>query len=272
MNKHNNKIELEPICRELGTLMRSVGAFLLAELGGVKEQAIEHKALNSLVSYVDKTAEKRLIEGCQQILPEAGFLTEEGMIEQSLEKEWRWIIDPLDGTTNFLHQLPFFSISIALQYEEKTVVGLVYEPNRDELFYAWKGGGCWLNEKQVFVTKRAELADTLLATGFPYYDFERTQGYLAVLGELMQATRGLRRCGSAALDLAYTAAGRFDAFFEYSLAPWDVAAGAFLVKEAGGLISDFKGGGDFLFGREILASNPFLQDKLLPLLQAHLLG
>jgi myo-inositol-1(or 4)-monophosphatase len=262
--------ELKNICQKTGDLMRQVGAFLLEESGKVKEQAIEHKSLNSLVSYVDKTAEEQLIKGCQQILPEAGFLTEEGMIEQNLEKAWRWIIDPLDGTTNFLHQLPFFSISVALQYQEKTVVGLVYEPNRDELFYAWKDGGCWLNQEQVFVTNRDKLADTLLATGFPYYDFKRTAGYLKMLGELMQGTRGLRRCGSAALDLAYTAAGRFDAFFEYSLAPWDVAAGAFLVEEAGGLVTDFSGGNDYLFGKEIVVGNPVIQKVVLQFAKEYL--
>lgn len=263
--------DLAELCQETAALIREVGAFLAQELGKVKEQSIEHKSLNSLVSYVDKTAEQRLVAGCRQILPEAGFLTEEEMVEQDLDKAWRWIIDPLDGTTNFLHQLPFFSISVALQYQAKTVLGLVYEVNRAELFYAWKGSGCFLNGEKVSVTNRSELSETLLATGFPYYDFERTQGYLQMLGTLMQKTRGLRRCGSAALDLAYTAAGRFDAFFEYSLAPWDVAAGAFLVQEAGGLVCDYSGEDNYIFGREILASNPQIKEELLALAQQHLL-
>jgi myo-inositol-1(or 4)-monophosphatase len=263
------KNEIQKIAEQSGLLLREVGKFIAEELGKVSNNAIEHKSLNSLVSYVDKTAEERLVAGCARLLPEAGFITEEETIATSADKEWRWIIDPLDGTTNFLHQLPFFSISVALQQGGKTVVGLVYEVNRQELFYAWKGGGCYLNGKSVKVSNTGSLADSLLATGFPYYDFEKTEAYLQLLGHLMPKTRGLRRLGSAALDLAYTACGRFDAFFEYSLAPWDVAAGAFLVEEAGGQVSDFSGGDDYLFGREMLATNAHLYPEMSTLLQQY---
>jgi len=248
-------------------LIRTVGQFLGKELGKVNQTEIETKALNSLVSYVDKAAEQQLVEGCSQILPEAGFITEEDTIIDSAEKEWRWIIDPLDGTTNFLHQLPFFSISVALQHHQKTVMGFVYEVNQDELFYAWKGGGAWLNEKAIQVTPTLSMADSLIATGFPYYDFDKTTAYLKMLEQVMKGTRGVRRLGSAALDLAYTACGRFDAYFEYSLAPWDVAAGAFLVQEAGGIVTDFEGETDYIFGRSIMASNPHLAERMLSLLK-----
>jgi myo-inositol-1(or 4)-monophosphatase len=259
---------MQQLIAPTSTLIRNVGKFLRQELGKVAAGDIETKALNSLVSYVDKTAEEQLVEGCSQILPEAGFITEEETIVSNADKAWRWIIDPLDGTTNFLHQLPFFSISVALQHQQKTVMGFVYEVNRDELFYAWKGGGAWLNGKAIQVTPTLSLADSLVATGFPYYDFEKTTAYLKMLEQLMKGTRGVRRLGSAALDLAYTACGRFDAYFEYSLAPWDVAAGAFLVQEAGGIVTDFGGGENYIFGKEIMASNPALAATMLAHLKA----
>ncbi len=196
-------------------------------------------------------------------MPEASFLAEEGTVAAEA-RSWQWIIDPLDGTTNFLHGLPFFSISLALQYEGETVLGVVHEANRQETFYSWKGAaGCFLNKKIITVSPTAALADSLLATGFPYYDFEKMQAYMLVLQDLMQDTRGLRRFGSAALDLAYVACGRFDGYFEYSLSPWDVAAGAFLVQQAGGRVSDFAGGNNYIHGREILAGNSALFETLL---------
>lgn len=257
---------MQKLVQETAQLIRSVGDFIRTELGKVAKGDIETKSLNSLVSYVDKTAEIRLVEGCTRILPETGFITEEETIASSADKAWRWIIDPLDGTTNFLHQLPFFSISVALQHEEKTVLGFVYEVNRAELFYAWQGGGAWLNEQPISVSTTPTLSDSLIATGFPYYDFDKTAPYLQMLGQLMQGTRGIRRLGSAALDLAYIACGRFDAYFEYSLAPWDVAAGAFLVQEAGGIVTDFGGSDNYIFGKEILACNPYLNGSMLDLL------
>ena len=262
-------MDVENICKKCLSEISFVGSFIEKELGKVQNDKIEHKSLNSLVSYVDKTAEEMLVESCLQILPDSCFITEEETISNSSEKDWRWIIDPLDGTTNFLHQIPFFSISVALQYQSKTVLGIVYEINRKEMFYAWSGAGCFLNGKQVRVTQTKNLADTLIATGFPYYDFEKTENYLKLLGLLMPKTRGIRRIGSAALDLAYTACGRFDAFYEYSLAPWDVAAGAFLVEEAGGKISDFKGGDNYLFGKEMLATNPFIFEEMQQLIAIH---
>ena len=246
------KNELERICCEACGIIKSVGGFLMEELGKVDVSAIETKSLNSLVSYVDKTAEEKLVAALQVILPAATFITEEETIEQA-SGEYRWIIDPLDGTTNFLHQLPFFAISVALQQNEKTIMGIVYEPNREECFYAWKDGGAYLNGKAIHTSNNAVLKDSLVATGFPYYDYTRQESYLKVFTHLMANTRGIRRCGAAALDLAFVACGRFDGYFEYSIQAWDVAAGAFLVQEAGGKVTDFSGGDNYLFGQEIVA-------------------
>ncbi len=247
--------ELEIICRKSCDVVRSVGTFLKQELGKVSSAAIETKSLNSLVSYVDKMAEEQLVKGLGALIPEVTFLTEEETVEQK-EGVFQWIIDPLDGTTNFLHQLPFFSISVALQHHQTTVIGIVLEVNHDECFYAWKGGGAFLNDKKIHVSNSKALGDSLIATGFPYYDYDRSRPFLETLDFFMKNTRGIRRLGSAALDLVYVACGRFDAFYEYSLNSWDVAGGAFIVLEAGGIVMDFKGGKDYLFGKEIIAVNP----------------
>jgi len=256
-------MNLEQICTQACQLTVEVGQFLKAELGKVKAQEIEHKQLNHLVSYVDKTSEAKLIDGLQKLLPEAAFLAEEATVAHE-EKEWQWIIDPLDGTTNFLHQLPFFSISIALQHNNKTVLGIVHEPNTQETFYSWEGAtSSFINQKAVRVSPTTSLDQSLLATGFPYYDFEHMDGYIQMLRSFMTQTRGLRRFGSAALDLAYVSCGRFEGYFEYSLSPWDVAGGAFLVQQAGGIVSDFSGQDNFIHGREIIAANSAIHKHLL---------
>jgi myo-inositol-1(or 4)-monophosphatase len=255
-----NTVQFESICLQGKPLVLEVGRYLKSEYGNVSKEEIEHKSLNSLVSYVDKTAETRLVQGLREILPAAVFLTEEDTISNS-EGEWRWVIDPLDGTTNFLHSLPFFSISLGLEHKGKYVLGIVYEVMRDEFFHAWQGGGAYLNGEPIRVKNSDLLADTLIATGFPYYDYERVQKYMRTLQELMEKTRGIRRLGSAALDLAYVACGRFDAFFEYSLSPWDVAGGIVLVEEAGGKVTDFRGGGNSHDGSELIAASPAIYDS-----------
>lgn len=254
-------IELEKLCKEACVIVQEVGTFIQAELGKVQGNDIEVKSLNSLVSYVDKTAETKLVAALQKLLPQATFLTEEETIAQAAG-EYQWIIDPLDGTTNFLHQLPFFAISVALQHKDTTVIGIVLEVNRQECFYAWKGGGAYLNGKAIHTSKNKVMGDALIATGFPYYDYTHTQAYFQTLAYFMRHTRGIRRFGSAALDLAYVACGRFDAFFEYSLHAWDVAGGALIVQEAGGKVCDFKKGNDYLFGKEIIASSNHLYEEL----------
>jgi myo-inositol-1(or 4)-monophosphatase len=219
-----------------------------------------------MVSYVDKTAEIALVKGLRILLPEAGFVTEEKTATIAGE-QYDWIIDPLDGTTNFIHGLPTYAISIALQCDGELVLGVVYEINRDECFSAWKNGGAYLNDKQISVSKASAIENTLLATGFPYYEFGRLDAYLAVLKELMQRCHGVRRIGSAAIDLAYVACGRFDGYFEFNLNSYDVAAGIVLVREAGGQVFDFTGGNNSIERREMLATNGLISDELLLILE-----
>jgi len=249
-----NPLKLEQICRESRQVVEQAADFIQEELGQVAVKDIDVKSVNSLVSYVDKKSEEMLVAGLGKLLPEAVFITEEETVE-ALQGDYRWIIDPLDGTTNFLHQLPFFAISVALQYKEQTIMGIVCEVNRKEMFYAWKDGGSWLNNKPIKVNTNTTLQDAMISTGFPYYDYSHLQGYLKTLEYFMLNTRGIRRYGAAALDLAYVACGRFDVYYEYSLSPWDVAAGALIVEEAGGKVSDFKGGDNYIFGREIIAGS-----------------
>lgn len=246
-------MNLQEITSQVSALARQTGEFVRKAAAEFNRDSIEYKGLNDMVSYVDKESEIRLVEGLKKILPEAGFIAEEGTGEKTDNQEFAWIIDPVDGTTNYMHGVPVFAISIALQQNDKILSGVVYEINRDECFAAWLGGGAYLNEKPIKVSSAKYLKDSLIATGFPYYDFELMENYIKILKELMQKSHGLRRFGAAAVDLAYTACGRFEGFFEYNLKPWDVAAGTLIVQEAGGFVSDFKGGNDFVFGRELIA-------------------
>ncbi|GAA0891543.1 inositol monophosphatase family protein [Fulvivirga kasyanovii] len=253
--------DLKQILESAKKLTLEVGKFIRTESKNFKKSDIEHKGFNDLVSYVDKQAEEKLVEGCRKILPEAGFITEEGTAS-TRKDEYNWIIDPLDGTTNFTHGLPVFAISLALMQHDKIVLGIIYEINKDECFYATKGGKAFCNDEQIHISEVKELGQSLIATGFPYYDFGLMSRYLDILNSFMQSTHGLRRLGSAAVDLAYTACGRFEGFFEYNLKPWDVAAGIIIVQEAGGTVTDFKGGENFLFGGEIVAAGHTHKDVL----------
>ena len=246
--------------------VKKAATFIQSEIGKINNNDIETKALNSLVTYVDKNAEIILVEALEKIIPDASFLTEENTVEQTTG-EWQWIIDPLDGTTNFIHQVPVFGISVGLKHFDEIVVGVVLELNRNELFYASKNNGAFLNGNKISVSKTPILTDSLIATGFPYYDYEFLENYLNVFKRLITSTRGIRRLGSAAIDLCFTACGRFDAFFEYSLSPWDVAAGALILQEAGGKIYDFKGGNNWLHGRQILGSNPVISEEILKIIK-----
>ncbi len=257
--------DLNPILSESRQLIKQVATFLTTENKTFDKSAIEFKGLNDLVSYVDKAAEKTLVDGLRKILPEAGFITEEGTAS-NIEKDFNWIIDPLDGTTNFIHGLPIFAVSVALTYREKVVMGIVHEANRDECFYAMAGEKAYCNDKEISVSSTATLSESLIATGFPYYNFSEMEIYLKLLEQFMQKTHGLRRMGSAAVDLAYVACGRFEGFFEYNLNAWDVAAGAFIVQQAGGKVTDFKGEDDYVFGREIVAGNA-CQAEILSVIQ-----
>ena len=263
------KISLDLLCHDVVELSREVGLFIKMEEHKVAQADIETKSKNSLVSYVDKTAEEKLVKDLALFLPEAGFIAEEGT-SNKVGDVYNWIIDPLDGTTNFLHGVPTYSVSVALKQNDKIVLGVVYEVNRDECFYAWEGSNAFLNGDTIKVSSTPKLADSLIATGFPYYDYKHLNNYFELLKELAKNTRGVRRIGSAAVDLVYMACGRFDAFFEYSLHAWDVAAGAFIAQQAGAAIEDFKGGDNWLFGKEIVAVNPALKNEFTQLLQANL--
>ncbi len=247
-------MNLKTITFQIINLSRAVGKFIKSESVKFSASDIEFKGLHNMVTYVDKQAEKMIISELSRLLPEAGFIAEEDPGLKRADR-FNWIVDPLDGTTNFIHSIPFYSISIALNDGDKTIMGIVYEISSGECFYSWKGAPAFLNEKEIKVTEQADLNHSLLATGFPYYDYALLDQYLDLFKDLMQTTRGVRRLGSAALDLAYVAAGRFELFYEYGLNPWDVAAGAFLVEQAGGKVTDFKNGNNYLFGKQIIASN-----------------
>ena len=242
-------------------IARTIGKFMAEERKSFDASKIENKGLHDLVSYVDKASEKQIIDELSKLLPESGFIAEEGTSDKHGER-FNWVIDPLDGTTNFIQGIPVYAVSIGLLDGDELVVGVVYEVGRDECFYAWKNGGAFLNDKPIHVSNRENIHEALLATGFPYNDFSRLDNYMKFLEWTMKNARGVRRLGSAATDLAYVACGRFEAFWEYDLKPWDVAAGVVIVKEAGGVVTDYKGGNDYLFGREIVASNKLI-DKLI---------
>ncbi len=260
------ELNLRDLCLDVVELSRQVGINIKIEEKKVNTSDIEIKSRNSLVSYVDKNAEETIIEGLSELLPNSGFIAEEGTSDKKSDI-YNWIIDPLDGTTNFLYNVPVYAVSIALQYQDEIVLGVVYEVNRDECFYAWKGGGAFLNQEKIKVSDRKTIKESLFATGFPYYDFERTENYFELLKEIVQGSRGIRRMGAAAVDLAYVACGRFDAFFEYSLQAWDVAAGTLIVKEAGGQVQDFSGGENWLYGKEIVASNRVINEELMKIVK-----
>jgi len=249
------------ICEEVSAFIRKEGASF--DLSNIEEK----DGFNNLVSYVDKEAERRLVEVLHKILPEAGFITEEGTVEQSTHNEFNWIIDPLDGTTNFLHGLPIFAISIGLTQGKKTILGVVYHVMRQECFHAIEGGSAYCNDKVIRVSPIPALSGSLLATGFPYYHFEKQDVYLDIIKQFLEKSHGIRRLGSAAIDLAYVACGRLEGFFEYNLNAWDVAAGAFIVQQAGGKVTDFSGGDTFLFGRELCAANSNMHEEMLGIIK-----
>jgi myo-inositol-1(or 4)-monophosphatase len=248
-------MNLELLTQQTIEIVRKASAFIQQEAALFSRDKIEYKDLNNLVSYVDKEAEKLLVASLSALLPEASFITEEGTTGQEPDPAaLNWIIDPLDGTTNFIHGIPVYCVSVGLARGKELLVGVIHQPNLDEMFYGWQGGGAWCNGKQIFVSKTPLLQESLIATGFPYYKFEKQKRYMYILELLMKKTHGIRRMGAAAVDLAYVAAGRFDGFYEYNLNSWDMAAGVLLIKEAGGTVTDFNGGDNYLFGGDIIAA------------------
>jgi len=264
-------INYKNICSEIESVVRQTAIFILKESERFDINRTETKGLHDFVSYVDKGSEKMLVDKLGIILPEAGFITEEGTSAKKGLK-YCWIIDPLDGTTNFLHGIHPYAISVALMEYDEIVAGVVYEVGGNEIFFAWKGGGAWLNNQPVCVSPASLLSDSLIATGFPYNDFTRLENFMDSLTHFCTTTHGIRRLGSASIDLAYVACGRYEAFYEYGLNPWDVAAGILLVREAGGRVSDFSGNEKNISGDEIIAANSLVFPEFLQNVSKFMLG
>lgn len=248
-------INLASVEKNVIDVCLEVGDFIAREGSLFDRSRIEQKeGFNNLVSYVDKESEKKIVSTLSKVLPGSGFIGEEGTSIEGTNG-YKWIIDPLDGTTNFTHALPLFAISIGLALHDKMVLGIIYEVNRKEMFHTITGSPAYCNGKEIHASPISSLRESLLATGFPYYEFEKMESYLKIISNFLKQSHGVRRLGSAATDLAYVACGRFEGFFEYNLNPWDVAAGSFLVQQAGGTVTDFKGGDDFVFGGQICAGS-----------------
>jgi len=263
-------IDYRQLCSLTCDIARDAGNFIRKEASSFSTKSVEVKSLNNFVSYVDKGAEEMIVERLQEILPESGFIAEEGTNVTRGER-FNWVIDPLDGTTNFIHGLPPYSVSIGLLENNIPVLGVVYEVTLSECFYAWKDAPAYLNGKEIRVSDKAKIEDALIATGFPYYDYHLMRPYIDCLEYFLQKSHGVRRIGSAAVDLAYVACGRFEAFYEYSLNPWDVVGGSFILQQAGGKVSDFSGGDNYIFGKELVAANSAIFDEFLKIVQKYML-
>ncbi|MCE1199038.1 MAG: inositol monophosphatase [Marinilabiliales bacterium] len=246
-------MNLENICQEVIATAKSAGAFIAGERVHFNAATIEKKGKANFVSYVDKMAEEMIVADLRKILPEAGFITEEGTATDSGER-FRWVIDPLDGTTNFIHGTPPYAVSIGLIDHQEIILGVVYEIFRGECFYAWKGSPAFVDGKVIHVSDAATSEESLIITGFPYGDLQYVDEFTTAIRYFMGNSHGIRRFGSAATDLSYVAAGRAEAFWELGLHAWDVAAGALILQQAGGKVSDFKGSDQFLFSGEIVAA------------------
>ena len=258
-------MDLKELCGEIEIIARETGVFIKSETKGFDISGTEKKGFNDFVTHVDRGAEKMLVKKLGNLVPGAGFLVEENTSSKK-GKKYTWVVDPLDGTTNFIHGIHPFAISIGLMDEDDVIAGVIHEASGEETYTAWKDGGAWLNGRKITVSKTAELSHSLIATGFPYKDFSRLDNYLKCLGWLVQNTHGVRRMGSASIDLANVACGRYEVYFEYGLNPWDVAAGAILVREAGGFFSDFSGDKTNLSGKEIIASNEAVFQEILQII------
>jgi myo-inositol-1(or 4)-monophosphatase len=246
---------------------RAAGAIINRAALDVETVRVSQKQVNDFVTEVDHASEKIIIETLLTAYPDHGILAEESGTEHgNAASDHIWIIDPLDGTTNFIHGFPVYCVSIALQVRGKIEQAVIYDPTRNDLFTATKGRGAFMNDRRLRVSKRIRLQECIISTGFPFRKGDNFNQYLRMMGDVMQRTAGLRRPGSAALDLAYVAAGFTDGFFETGLSPWDIAAGSLLVTEAGGLIGNFTGEADFLEQKECLAGAPRIYGQLVTIL------
>lgn len=249
---------------------RSAGAIINRASLDVEKLQVTSKAPRDFVTEVDHAAEAAIIDTLLGAYPGHGILAEEsGTSRGAKDSDYVWIIDPLDGTTNFIHGLPTYAVSIGLAFRNQVQQAVVYDPARNDLFYASKGRGAFLNDRRLRVSKTIRMADALIGTGFPFRKGDDFDRYIAVMREVMLRSAGLRRPGAAALDLCYVAAGWYDGFFETGLSPWDVAAGSLMVTEAGGLVGNFTGDADYLHRREVLAGSPKIFGQLVTLLAPH---
>lgn len=258
---------LHPMLNVAIKAARAAGAIINRAALDIEAVRVSQKQVNDFVTEVDHASENAIIETLLTAYPDHGILAEESGQQHGRQgSDFVWIIDPLDGTTNFIHGFPVYCVSIALRVKDRIEQAVVYDPTRNDLFTATRGRGAYLNERRIRVSKRTELTRCLISTGFPFRPGDNFNNYLRMMADVMQRTAGLRRPGAAALDLAYVAAGYTDGFFETGLSPWDVAAGSLLVTEAGGLIGNFTGESDFIEQRECLAGNPRVYGQLVGLL------
>ena len=250
---------------------RNAGDIITRYVDRIDSLKIGTKQHNDFVSEVDQLAEQEIINSLKKAYPDHAILAEESGSHNVKEGDNRptWIIDPLDGTTNFLHGFPQFAVSIAMKQANQLQIGVIYDPMRQELFTAIRGGGARLNDRRIRMNPNTKLEGSLIGTGFPYYRYDYLDQYMEILKEVITKTAGVRRPGSAALDLAYTAAGRFDGFWEFNLQAWDIAAGALMVQEAGGIVSDFNNAQDFLTSGNIVCGSPHVHQELIDIIQQH---
>ncbi len=246
---------------------RSAGSIINRAALDLEAVKVGTKGPNDFVSEVDRKAEEIIIQTLLEAYPGHGILAEESGREHGAKNsEYVWIIDPLDGTTNFLHGFPVYAVSIALAFRGQVQQAVVFDPTRNDLFFASKGRGAFLNDRRLRVSRRLRISDSLIGTGFPFRKGDNFKRYVKMFEEVMQSCAGLRRPGAAALDLCYVAAGYYDGFFETGLNPWDVAAGSLMITEAGGLIGNFTGESDYLYQREVVAGNPKIYGQLVQIL------
>lgn len=251
---YSESMDYRKMCFGAMEVVKKAAAYVRERHENRMDLNIEEKGKQNFVTEVDKEAELILVRGLTDLLPEAGFIAEEGTSNKKGDT-YNWVIDPVDGTTNFIHGVFPFAISVGLSENDEVVAGIVYEFGLKEYFYAWKGGGAWLNGMAIKVSEVSTINRSLIATGFPYTNFTFLAQFMNSMDYFMKNSHGLRRLGSAATDIAYVACGRYDGFYEYGLHPWDIAAGLLLVKEAGGKVADFNGHNNPLFSENIICSN-----------------
>jgi myo-inositol-1(or 4)-monophosphatase len=264
-NMHFNEI-----CKNVCDIARIAGRFMLDERKIFSSDRIETKGVNDFVSYVDKKTEELIVGQLSPLIAGAGFLTEEETVSQSHDSKYTWIIDPLDGTTNYIHGLSPYAVSIGLTENHRPVLGVVYIASADQCFYAWKDSKAYMNGEEITPSSVDSIKDSLVITGFPYRLGQKIDNYMDIMKYLTSNSHGVRRLGSAAADLVYIAAGWAEVFYQTDLNPWDIAAGAFIAQQAGAVVTDFTGGDNYLFGQSILATgNKNLCNQMITLLSEY---